>query len=277
METLTCVYFVGQKEKGETGNIHLQCYVVFKNGKTRPAVTILMGGLKPKLIIANGGAPKNKLYCTKLKTRVLGAEAWSFECGVMPAQGARADHAVMMRDVLILDDVAMYEKYEGNWRNNRGVLREYRRAKNVGRAAHPKIVTIVGETGSGKSHECYMRSRALGLGRVGLVMMSPSGKPDWFGAAEGCRVVIFEDFKGGMDFATFLRVTDKWPCTVPSKGGSFTWSVSHIFINSEFHPKKWYPDESYGQVRRRLVEEHPDSVIIQHFARYTGPKDDETV
>lgn len=273
METLTCAYFVGQKEKGETGNVHLQCYASFANGKTRPAVTALMGGLKPKLIVATGSAGKNKIYCTKLDTRVLGADAWSFESGIMPQQGARADHAVMMKDVLILDDVQMYEKYEAQWRNNRGVLREYRRGKMERSLSYPVITTIWGPTGGGKSHQAYMRSLGLGLGKVGLILMSPKGKPDWFGAGEGCKVVIFEDFAGGMDYTTFLRCTDKWPCTMASKGGSFTWNVSHIFITSNIKPENWYPDESYAPIRRRLLEEHEDSTITHIIARYTGPRD----
>lgn len=71
------VYTVGQLEKGETGTLHLQFYMNFKDAKT-------LGGLKKITSRAHWEAVRNKVasqaYVMKEETRVEGP--WEF--GVKP-------------------------------------------------------------------------------------------------------------------------------------------------------------------------------------------------
>lgn len=62
----------------------------------------------------------------------------------------------------------------------------------------------------------------------------------WFDNYENQRVVLFDDFRGDMDIDLLLRVLDRYPMDVPTKGGHVNWCPKRIYITSNIVPAMWY-------------------------------------
>lgn len=65
--------------------------------------------------------------------------------------------------------------------------------------------------------------------------------------------MIIDDFRGDMfPFNFFLRLIDKYPVRVESKGSSTWFSPEEIIITSPFHPERYVPpgEEAYQLLRR---------------------------
>lgn len=98
LATIRCEYIVYQEEKcPRTGRHHIQGYIYLRTACSRDAMRTKMPGAH--FIKADGSAAKNKIYCTKLKTRV--EYGHRGERGEMPTQGVRTDYKTAQADVLV--------------------------------------------------------------------------------------------------------------------------------------------------------------------------------
>lgn len=97
-EHLLCVFCVGQKEHAPTtGTPHMQCFAYFQNARTMLGVKRLLTrrfNLRP--MGARATPEDNRVYCTKLETRIIGVNSWAFTKGECPHQGIRVDIKTFM-------------------------------------------------------------------------------------------------------------------------------------------------------------------------------------
>lgn len=90
----------------------------------------------------------------------------------------------------------------------------------------------------------------------------------WFDGYDAETDVIFEEFNGQIPFRQFLRLLDKYPCQVQTKGGSKYWGARRIWITSPVHPSQWYAsleeksEGSLAQLLRRLTDIR--NLLIRH-------------
>lgn len=90
----------------------------------------------------------------------------------------------------------------------------------------------------------------------------------WFDGYDAETDVIFEEFNGQIPFRQFLRLLDKYPCQVQTKGGSKYWVARRIWITSSVHPSQWYAtleeksEGSLAQLMRRLTDIR--NLLIRH-------------
>ncbi len=96
LEKVDCEFMVGQLERAPTtGTEHFQGAIYFPTART-------MTGVKRRLprgthLEPMAGTWKQAItYCTKLDTRVLGANGWSMMRGEQPSQGARTDIGALL-------------------------------------------------------------------------------------------------------------------------------------------------------------------------------------
>lgn len=73
LETMNFEYVVWQTETTQKGGLHLQIYLYWKSARTFKRMKTLFPGAH--IEIARGSAASNKAYCTKEKSKVVGASA----------------------------------------------------------------------------------------------------------------------------------------------------------------------------------------------------------
>ena len=114
-----------------------------------------------------------------------------------------------------------------------------------------KVTVIYGETGVGKSRwalETYPDA----------YWKSPNSK--WWDAYDQQEVVIIDEFYGWLPYCEMLRLLDRYPCQVETKGSSVNFAPKKIIILSNKAPEDWYDKtkcaweplerriENYGQM-----------------------------
>lgn len=110
----------------------------------------------------------------------------------------------------------------------------------------PQVTWLWGPTGVGKSYRAFKEAVNPWVSGVNL---------KWFDGYDQHEDVIFDDFRA--DFCTFhvlLRLLDRYPMIVETKGGSRQFLAKRIWITSCHHPGKIYnkSDEDQRQLLRRI-------------------------
>jgi len=173
------------------------------------------------------------------------------EHGTMSNQGARTDLAEALNSCVTLAEfVKNYEELFVRYHN--GIKDAYSLRPKLPR--EPVIVEWwYGPTGTGKSHAAHeFYPKAFICGKC----------LNWFNGYNGHDTVIIDDFRKDMcSFAWFLRLTDKYPMDVPTKGGFVDWRPKRIVITCPRRPEEEFVRhnelgtvvyEDIEQVRRRI-------------------------
>lgn len=101
---------------------------------------------------------------------------------------------------------------------------------------HPvDVYLIVGPTGTGKSKwandnypDAYWKQRS-----------------QWWCGYTGQSTVILDEYYGWLPYDTLLRLCDRYPMLVESKGGQIQMECSRIIITANHLPHKWYKPDIY--------------------------------
>lgn len=104
---------------------------------------------------------------------------------------------------------------------------------------------FLGPPGSGKSRSAWNDFK---------VTYSHAGDR-WFDGYDADERVLFDDFDGwksGISYRKLLQLTDRYPMRVPVKGGFVQWIPKMIIFTTNVHPERWYPDEDYAPLERRI-------------------------
>lgn len=113
----------------------------------------------------------------------------------------------------------------------------------------PKDVSVYhGSTGTGKTRTAFEQ-------HPDAYMWGPeNGK--WFNGYDGHKVVIMDEFRGQLPFGFLLRLLDRYPMQVETKGGMVQFVADTIIITSPKHPELWYSDlddcDRLSQLLRRI-------------------------
>lgn len=230
-------YLVYQKEKGDSGTEHLQGYLYLKNAVRFATVKKLdaTAHWEP----ARGTAEENKAYCTKEEGRIAGP----WELGTMPKQGKRNDIAelkALLDEGKPLTEIAQIQF--GNYlRFSRGI-EKYQLLITKPRNWEMVVEVIWGPTGVGKTRQAfeehpnaYFKSRS-------------NGGNNWWDGYVNQEVVVVDEFYGWFTWDFMLRLCDRYPLSVETKGGAVQFVAKKIIFTSNTHPKEWYKamTEKYG-------------------------------
>lgn len=114
--------------------------------------------------------------------------------------------------------------------------------------AMERLVTVyVGPTGVGKSRRAW---EAAGWDAY---PKDPNTK--FWDGYRGQEHVVMDEFRGKIDISNILRWTDRYPVSVETKGSGAVFNAKKIWITSNIHPDRWYPDldqETKDALMRRL-------------------------
>lgn len=236
-------YSIYQLEKGSSGTPHIQGYVSFQCSKRLAAVRAYVPGAHWE--IRQGTEAQASAYCSKDEGRL--AEPVVF--GTIARPGTRSDlgNAIATLDEskslkrVAIDHPSVFVKY------SRG-LREYLRIQTSPTKPTTNVTFIYGPTSSGKCplHDTFfLLLIKLLLGKSHYLRECyPDGywkqNSIWWDDYEGQDVVIVDEFYGWLPFTEMLRLCDKYPLLLQTKGGQARAKFKKIYFTSNTNLNKMY-------------------------------------
>lgn len=263
-EELSCVKALGEegqasylifgREKGDNGTPHLQGYIEFARKIRRGGVKKLPGLGRAHLEVRRGTAEEASRYCQKENDfQIYGDMAVS-------EQGARND---LLACKLLIDgggsEQELWDTHFGCAVRYHKAFREYRNLKTPRALRDVKVYVLVGEPGTGKTRFVWEREGAGAL----WINSCPSLK--WFDGYGGEEAVLFDDYRGGADDSTLLRLLDRYPLKVAIKGGFVPWVPQRIYITSNIQPP--FGHDSIAQPLRRRIRSVVQFTRVVDFER----------
>ena len=133
-------------------------------------------------------------------------------------------------------------------------LNYYRLIKSKPRNHNTRVVVCQGPTGTGKSLWCqtnfpnaYWKQRS-----------------NWWDGYEDHEDVILDEFYGWLQFDLLLRLCDRYPLHVETKGGNVNFVAKQIIITSNQIPDRWYKNVYFQSFIRRVDEWHVFPIWGEH-------------
>jgi len=245
-------YAVFQLERGNAeGTLHLQGYLCSAKPKRLGGWKSIIG-LRAHVEAARGSAAQNRAYCTKEDTRVDGP--WEF--GTIPNPGARTDIAGAIETIkegasleeIVSNHPEEFVKYHKGLMAARLLYQPRRNWKT-------EVFWFYGETGTGKSRKAYEEY-------PDAYTKMPTSK--WWDGYDGQDTVIVDDYRRDLcTFSELLRLFDRYPMQIETKGGTCQFLARRIIITTPKNPRDTWSgrtEEDLAQLIRRI--EH-----VQYFPR----------
>jgi len=244
------VYLVYQMECcPETQNLHYQGYVEFKRSTRFLTVKkLLTGDQNTAIRLASrlGTGLQASDYCQKDDTRVPGS--------VPVVRGTiKPDEQGKRNDLLSFkDDVKAGKRKRDIVDTHYGTLARYPKFYNTltlmtrpKAVEAPQVILLIGEPGLGKTRYVYERH----TGDDELYVAPLTNGTSWYDEYDGHPSVLLDDFSGSsshMQLVTLLRLIDRYPVMVPTKGSHTWFQPKIIYITTNILPKDWYKWEDRG-------------------------------
>lgn len=239
------------KEVGADGTPHLQGAFILNKQTAFSTVKKLPGLHRAHLEIMLGTPQDSLVYCSK-------QDAAPYVFGTLPTPGKRTDLSYVTERVLDGESLhSLAQDVQGaqcivKFFKGLTVLRSCIRPD---RTEAPKIFWLHGKTGTGKTRSSFELAN-----RLGDVWISAGGL-QWFDGYDGQRSAIFDDFRAKHVYFPFLlQLLDRYPLSVPIKGGFVKWTPELIFITTPGDPhetfatRKTYIPEDINQLIRRIEQ-----------------------
>jgi hypothetical protein len=227
-------YLVYGREVGDSGTPHLQMYLEVPKKVGLRSIKRMPGLSRCHAEKARGSFQSNKDYCTKEDNN-------PFEEGSPIKQGRRSDLEEIRTHLDgggTVEDVA--SSYFGQWVMYRRAFKEYVTLKLPHRTWKPKVFVLWGNTGTGKTRFCF--------DQVQDQTYWMPGDYSWFDGYEGQPIVILDDYRGEYPLQLLLKLLDRYPMTVPIKGGFAKWLPKKIYITSNLRPEEWYKQSDFRSI-----------------------------
>ncbi|HUD08469.1 MAG TPA: hypothetical protein VMQ52_05300 [Candidatus Saccharimonadales bacterium] len=237
-----------------TGKDHWQGFIQFRQPQRWTKVQSLIADETLHVEKAKGSPEDNRRYCTKLKSKAENEEYVEFGI-ISKGQGERTDLAPIRKAILI-DKKTVSELLNEEKLLTGFVQLKY--AENIIRYQEPNwdrvpfVAWITGKTGAGKS-----RFALSTLGKIDTYLLSDN--PKFWDGYNGQQNVIIDDLKPGFfTIMQILRLLDRYPVRVESKGSSMWLRATNIIITSIYYPQQIWnnTDEDNKQLLRRITILH---------------------
>lgn len=116
-----------------------------------------------------------------------------------------------------------------------------------------EVITLVGETGTGKSRFAFSNFPDA------YYLPFPKQSGTYWDGYEGQNTVVIEEASGArFSYTQLLSLLDRYPMQVPIHGGSVQFVSRRILFTTNTHPEEWYDVHKYpffgGPLQRRLTQ-----------------------
>ena len=244
-------YLIYQEEQPEGGTYHLQGYCEFTRQRSLPQAKELLGGPTVHIEPRMGTQAQAIAYCKKDDSRV--PHTVPYEDGTPRTQGKRNDLEGFKNEVmegarqqdLIEEHVGIIARYPKFYATLTSFARPVRTTELV-------VTLHIGDTGLGKT-----RSVMDEFGADPTFYRTPlSNNTLWFDGYDRHSTVLLDDFSGAashLPLCTLLQLLDRYPLSVPTKGGHTWWMPNALHVTTNILPKLWYKWENRGEQYKALA------------------------
>lgn len=132
-------------------------------------------------------------------------------------------------------DEQLMESHFPLWVRYHRAFQTARRLMSRPRDHEMEVIVCQGPTGTGKSRwvkdnypDAYWKQRSI-----------------WWDGYEGQETVVLDEFYGWLPYDTLLRLCDRYPLLVETKGGQTHMLARRIIITTNATPESWYKTEKY--------------------------------
>lgn len=159
---------------------------------------------------------------------------WTIDMLLDSLDNVKADKLKQLMQLLKegATELQVAEEDPSTWARNYKALERYKRLITPIRTEAMEVIVICGPTGTGKSRYCldnypnsYWKQRS-----------------NWWDGYENEHTVIIDEYYGWLPYDTLLRLCDRYPMLVETKGGQKQFTSKRIVITSNHLPNKWYKD-----------------------------------
>jgi len=246
-----------QLEVGESGCRHFQGYVEFTESLRMAAVKRMPCFARAHLEARKGSRFEAAVYCTKTDGRLDGP--WIHGYSGTPAEfiasieqvGKKKDSARELEAIKSLLDsgassLDVAEMNFSQWVRHHRAFSQYIMLKTAPRTTIDNVIVVFGPTGTGKSHFCQRFEPAYWKSRG-----------QWWDGYNGHSNIIIDEFYGWLPWDMLLRVCDKYPLLLETKGGTVQFVGTTIVFTTNKDPTLWYDQEKgmlFETFARRVTE-----------------------
>lgn len=247
----TVNYCIGQLESGESGTPHWQLLIKFKH----PVRLNQLKKIFPRCHaeVRKGSEIQAIEYVTKEDSRIeslipYGISLEQVEALLTSTSNSRAPSGLSkIKDLMDAGatETEIADEFFGDWVRHYRAFRAYKLLKQSPRTLTeaPTVVVIWGPTGTGKSRYCleqfpcaYWKQRS-----------------NWWDGYASQDVVILDEFYGWLPFDFILRLCDRYPLMLETKGGQVHCLASTIVFTTNTLPDNWYRNCYFKSLERRVT------------------------
>lgn len=268
---------VCQLELGETGTLHLQGYLEMK----QPARMSALKKLLPRAHLEKAMGTKLQCiqYCLKEESSLGTKWLWqenTLKCStdedptlfdtaiaslLEPTNGTKESTKLRLcaiQSKLSEGNSDVIEEVADNefdlWVRYYRAFEKYLLMKTAPRSWKSNVHVLQGPTGTGKSKwamdnfpKAYWKQRS-----------------NWWDGYAGHETVILDEFYGWLPFDLLLRLCDRYPLLVETKGGQVQFVAKTIVITTNMLPCNWYKSCYFPSFARRVDQWHIMPVWGEH-------------
>ena len=246
----------------DTGTYHIQGYYEFTRGVRRAHVQRVLCVPNAHCDPRRGSPEKAANYCRKSESKI--TEPTEF--GDLPVgQGHRTD----LEEIFTALDAGstpqeVARAYPGAWARSFRAVDRYYLDIAPARTWPMETHVLYGPPGSGKSRAVHDWAAREGHRIYDVMSPNVTQGAIWFDGYQRQHAVLLDDFYGWLPWTFLLKLLDRYPLSVQTKGGVCPFLSKVVFITSNQHPRYWY---QYGRnmqweaLERRIttITEYPVS------------------
>ena len=241
---------VAQLEKGEEGTRHVQGYLECKTPCRLKALKRILP--RAHLERRRGSRRQAVEYVIKEETRLsepitIGiSNLDEFVKGLTPSKSSLKESLLKVKkkidEGVSINQIAQDDDMFDTWVRYHRAFNAYQLIKTPPRDFATRVTVAIGPTGVGKSR--YAMETA-----PGAYWKQRSG---WWDGYFGHPTTIIDEFYGWLPFDLLLRLCDRYPLQVETKGGQVQFVSKEIIITSNSAPNIWYKNIYLASFIRRV-------------------------
>lgn len=255
-------FLIYQSEIGESGTLHLQGYLELKNSRRQAFVKTRLP--KAHLEVRKGSRKQAIAYCLKSDRGgqtedpiVYGFDGTLDDLkNYVSTKNSRNAQLLAIKEAITNNEPE--EKIADDnfelWVRHYRAFREFRLLKSLPRNWEVTVHVAQGPTGTGKSRwameafpNAYWKQRS-----------------NWWDGYTNQSTVILDEFYGWLPFDTLLRLCDRYPLLLETKGGQVQCQLTTIVITTNSLPCAWYKNVYFPSFVRRVTTWHVFPVWGEH-------------
>lgn len=245
-------YCVGQLELGESGTPHWQLVLKFKHPVRLRQVKSIFPTCHAE--VRQGSEQQALQYVYKDDTRIQRLSPYGISQdqvdSLLTSSNRSRSNSNLDSIKQKLDsgetEAEIADEYFGDWVRHYRALRAYLLLKSIPRSLSdaPTVIVAYGPTGTGKSRyaitqypRAYWKQRSI-----------------WWDGYSSQEVIVLDEYYGWLPFDTILRLCDRYPLLLETKGGQVQCNANTIVFTSNTLPDKWYRNVYFPSFERRVTK-----------------------